>query len=154
MVVAALAGCTGLRGNTVPGSIEGTLPVTGAFVPNTTVQVTPSYGFTLEQLAVTGLAGYILYAVYQPFAPNWNIEEAALNGDTFYVRMQAKSFRTGGDGEAMMVLRRRAAQLQRERGYAGYRIVDYSEGIQSSTPFTQRYSEGIVQMVRADAVKP
>lgn len=62
--------------------------------------------------------------------------------------MRAKSFRTGGDGESMQILKRRARQLQYEKGYAGYRILDYSEGIESSTPLTHRVSEGTIQLVR------
>ncbi|MBW7903625.1 MAG: hypothetical protein H3C26_19330 [Rhodocyclaceae bacterium] len=92
----------------------------------------------------------LLYFVYQPFAPNWSLEEAKLNDDTYYLRMQAKRFRTGGDGEAMLLLKRRAQQLQLERGYAGYRIVDYSEGIESDTLSARRYSHGVVLLVRAD----
>ena len=61
--------------------------------------------------------------------------------------MRAKSFRTGGDGESGLILRRRALQLQRERGFAGYRIAEYTEGIESSTPFTHRFAEGIIQLV-------
>jgi hypothetical protein len=64
--------------------------------------------------------------------------------------MRAKSFRTGGDGESRLILRRRAQQLQRERGFLDYRILDYSEGVESSTPFTHRYAEGVIQMVQAD----
>ncbi|MBK7355540.1 hypothetical protein [Propionivibrio sp.] len=86
--------------------------------------------------------------IYDPLAPNWSIEEQMLNEDTYYLSLKAKSFRTGGDGEAMQVLKRRALQLQRERGYAGYRILDYSEGIESSTPLTHRVSEGTIQLVR------
>ena len=89
-----------------------------------------------------------IYLVYDPLAPNWSIEEQMLNEDTYYLSLKAKSFRTGGDGEAMQVLKRRALQLQRERGYAGYRILDYSEGIESSTPLTHRVSEGTIQLVR------
>jgi hypothetical protein len=51
----------------------------------------------------------------------------------------------------MMILKRRALKLQREKGYTGYRILDYSEGVESSTPFTHRFSEGTIQLVRADA---
>jgi hypothetical protein len=50
----------------------------------------------------------------------------------------------------MLVLKRRALQLQHQHGYAGYRILDYSEGIESGTPVAQRYSHGIVQLVRAE----
>ncbi|MDQ5905876.1 MAG: hypothetical protein QG590_357, partial [Pseudomonadota bacterium] len=76
---------------------------------------------------------------------------AALDENTFYVRLQAKRYRTGGDGEAMSVLKRRATQLQHERGFAAYRILEYSEGIESNTIGAQKYSEGIVQFARAGA---
>jgi hypothetical protein len=96
----------------------------------------------------------ILYFVYQPFAPNWSLEEARLNEDTYYVRMQAKRFRTGGDGEAMMLMKRRAKQIQLERGYAGFKVIDFSEGIESGTPIAQRYSEGIFKLVKVDPALP
>ena len=89
----------------------------------------------------------LLYIIYDPLAPNWTIKEKALNADTYYLSLRAKSFRTGGDGEAIQVVKRRALQLQREKGYAGYRILDYSEGIESSTPLTHRVSEGTIQLV-------
>lgn len=90
----------------------------------------------------------LLYIIYDPLAPNWNIEERALNEDTFHLFLRAKGFRVGGDGEAMQVVKRRALQLQREKGFAGYRILDYSEGIESSTPLTHRFSEGTIQLVK------
>jgi hypothetical protein len=49
-----------------------------------------------------------------------------------------------------MILKRRALKLQRENGFTGYRILDYSEGIESSTPFSHRVSEGTIQLVRAE----
>lgn len=94
----------------------------------------------------------LLYIIYDPFAPNWSIEERRLSTDTYYLSLRAKSFRTGGDGEAIQILKRRALQLQRVNGFAGYRILDYSEGIESSTPFTHRVSEGTIQLVRAEQV--
>jgi hypothetical protein len=93
--------------------------------------------------------GGALYLLYDPLAPNWSIEEKVVNDDTYYFSLKAKSFRTGGDGEAMRILKRRAQFLQRERGYASYKILDYSEGIDSSTPLTHRFSEGTIQLVRA-----
>lgn len=108
-------------------------------------------GMTGEKLAVGAAAAALLYVVYDPLAPNWKIEERALNGDTYALSMRARSFRTGGDGESLLILKRRALLLQRERGYTSYRILDYSEGIASTTPFTHRYSEGTIQLVRADA---
>lgn len=108
---------------------------------------------------VTGLPGEVfspvnaalLYIIYDPLAPNWTIKEKPLNTDTYYLSLRAKSFRTGGDGEAIQIVKRRALQLQREKGYASYRILDYSEGIESSTPLTHRVSEGTIQLVELRA---
>ena len=95
----------------------------------------------------------VLYLLYDPLAPNWSIKEQALAEDTYALFLRAKSFRTGGDGEAIQILKRRALQLQREKGYSSYRILDYSEGVDSNTPLTHRYSEGTIQLVRAQPTK-
>lgn len=144
-LVLILAGCTTKTWN---------IPNEASIIPSGTVQIAPGVSYSLEQLAMTGLAGAVLYVVYQPLAPNWTIEEAALNENTYYVRLQAKRFRIGGDGESMLVLKRRALKLQHEGGYASYRILDYSEGIESGTPVAQKFSEGIIQLVRAEQVSP
>ena len=140
LVVLSIAAC-GTRG---PAAV----PSTGGLIPKTIVQIGPSIGYSSEAIAVGAAAGALLYTIYDPLAPNWSIEEKMLNDDTYLLSLQAKSFRTGGDGEAMQILKRRAMQLQRERGFASYRILDYSEGIESSTPLTHRVSEGTIQLVK------
>lgn len=156
-------------------SVPPNVPPAGALLPDDgKVQITSDLSYTYKELVAAPVVAWtlndildksfdqlrpfthpiLLYFVYQPFAPNWSVEEARLNDDTYYIRLQAKRFRTGGDGEAMMVMKRRAKQLQHERGYASYKIVDFSEGIESSTPIAQRYSEGIFKLVRADAANP
>ena len=90
----------------------------------------------------------LLYVIYDPLAPNWTIKEQMLSADTYLLAMTAKSFRTGGDGESIQIVKRRALQLQRDRGYADYRILEYTEGIESSTPFTHRVSQGTIQLVK------
>ena len=124
-------------------------PNTGTILPNTKLVISPTVSYTVEQIAATVLVGGMLYKIYDPLAPNWSIEEKALDADTYYLSLRAKSFRTGGDGEAIQVVKRRALQLQREKGYAAYRILDYSEGVESSTPLTHRVSEGTIQLVRS-----
>ena len=94
----------------------------------------------------------LLYIIYDPLAPNWSIKEQALTGDTYRLALRAKSFRTGGDGEAIQIVKRRALQLQREKGFSAYRILEYTEGVESSTPFTHRISEGTIQLVYAHGV--
>ena len=137
------------------GGVETTsIPSTGSLLPNTTVQIGPTIAYSVESIAVAGATAALLYLVYDPLAPNWSIEEKPLTTDTYYLSLRAKSFRTGGDGEAIQILKRRALQLQREKGYAGYRILDYSEGIESSTPLTHRVSEGTIQLVKTQIVPP
>jgi len=91
----------------------------------------------------------MLYLIFDPLAPNWTINEKQLNENTYHLSMRAKSFRVGGDGETMQILRRRAQQLQHEKAYADFRILSYSQRIESSTPFTRRVSEGTFQLVGA-----
>jgi hypothetical protein len=130
------------------GSVETkSIPSSGSLLPNATVQIGPTIAYSVEQIAVAGATAALLYVVYDPLAPNWSIEEKPLAEDTYYLALRAKSFRTGGDGEAIQIVKRRALQLQREKGYAGYNIVDYSEGVESSTPLTHRVSEGTIQLV-------
>lgn len=108
---------------------------------------------TAAELGLGAAAAAVAYVVYDPLAPNWRIEERPLDRDTYFVSMQAKSFRTGGDGESGLILKRRAQQLQREAGFSAYRILDYSEGIESSTPFTHRYASGVIQLVHPDSTR-
>jgi hypothetical protein len=56
-------------------------------------------------------------------------------------------FRTGGDGKAIRIVQRRAKQLQREKGYTACQLLDYSEGIESATPFSYRVSEGTIRLM-------
>lgn len=112
------------------------------------------FGQPVQALGLSGpvfspLNAAALYIVYDPLAPNWTIQEREVAKETFHLALRAKNFRTGGDGEAAQIINRRALQLQRERGYTAYRILDYVEGIESSTPFTHRYSEGTIQLVKA-----
>lgn len=170
-----LAGC-GTDGSFVSpiGTTSSVNPVTGTLHTQPALNVTSNGEISAETLGTAaagsllgahvnalGLPGSgvvfgpgntaLLYVIYDPLAPNWTIKERALTGDTYFLSLRAKSFRTGGDGEAIQIVKRRALQLQREKGYAGYRILDYSEGIESTTPLTHRVSEGTIQLVELQA---
>lgn len=144
------------------------LPASGALYSQPSVVVTENSAVsasTLGGAAILSVTGHpvsalglpgevfsnantaLLFIIYDPLAPNWSIQERSLKSDTYYLLMRAKSFRTGGDGESLQIVKRRAAQLQRERGYDSYRILDYSEGVESSTPFTHRVSEATIQLI-------
>jgi hypothetical protein len=66
--------------------------------------------------------------------------------DVFHLELRMKAHFTGGEGEALSVLKRRAASLQQELGYRGYRILDYNEGIESKTVAARRYGAGSIQL--------
>lgn len=145
LVAAALSALTGCT------SLSYVVPAEGTIIPDGRVNIAPHTSYSFEQIAAKIMLGMAINVVYQPFAPNWQLEEAVLDERTYYVRMQAKRFRIGGDGEAMMIMKRRAQQLTYERGYTSYRILDFAEGVESSTPIAQRFSEGIIQLVKADS---
>ncbi|MBP6096094.1 MAG: hypothetical protein KBF58_04825 [Methyloversatilis sp.] len=126
-------------------SLDRTLPSSGSVIPNTKLQLTPGYATTAEKLIYFAGAAYIVYLVLDPMAPNWTIDEARLSDDTYYLGMKKLRTRAGGEGEARMVFNRRAEQLARAGGYAGYEIVSYSEGIQSDI-IAQRVGEGVIQL--------
>ena len=158
MFLVSLCGCQNLSSNdstpSVPYSLSGANRSANELSPDKTVALAVAGVYAASQPAVNltnlGLAaaaGVVARVIYDPLAPNWRIEESLINPRTYQLALQAKSFRTGGDGEADLIVKRRAQQLQRAAGASGYRIREYSEGIDSSTPFTQRYATGVVELL-------
>lgn len=131
---AAMAGC-------------GTIGGGETIVPDKTLQLTSKIGMSYGDIASGLVAGVLVYLVYDPLAPNWEINEARLSEDTYRFDLRMKRYHTGGAGESMQVLRRRAGQLQHGRGFDGYEILDYSEGIESQTLGARRYAEATVRLV-------
>jgi len=125
-------------------------------IPDKAIQLTAKTSLKLSTL-VTGLAvAAAIYVVYDPLAPNWEIEEARLNDDTYRFSLKMKRYHTGGSGESMQILRRRASQLQYEQGFANYQILEYTEGIDSQTIGARRIAEGTIKLVQrqqADSYK-
>ena len=158
--IITLSGCS---------STSSMIPASGALYSEPSVVVTQNSSVsasTLGGAAILSVTGHpvsalglpgeifsnantaLLFIIYDPLAPNWSIDERPLKSDTYYLSMRAKSFRTGGDGESLQIVKRRASQLLREKGYDSYRILDYSEGVESSTPFTHRVSEATIQLLK------
>lgn len=89
-----------------------------------------------------------IYLVYDPLAPNWEIEESRLNEDTYQFSLKMKRYHTGGAGESIQILKRRAGKLQYEQGFAGYQILEYTEGIESETLGARRVAGGTIKLVQ------
>ncbi|UCV04549.1 hypothetical protein [Dechloromonas denitrificans] len=103
---------------------------------------------SLSTLATAAVVGAAIYLVYDPLAPNWEIEESRLNEDTYRFSLKMKRYHTGGAGESMQALKRRASQIQYEQGFAGYQILEYTEGIDSQTIGARRMAEGVIKLVQ------
>ena len=119
-----------------------------AIIPNKAIQLTAKTSISLANLATTAEVAAAIYVVYDPLAPNWEIEEARLNDDTYRFSLKMKRYHTGGAGESIQILKRRASQLQYEQGFGSYQIVEYTEGIDSQTIGARRVAEGVVRLVQ------
>jgi len=125
---------------------------TSPLIPDKKIQLTAKMGVSLSSLATAAMVGAAIYLVYDPLAPNWEIEESKLAPDVYRFSMKMKRYHTGGAGESVQILKRRASQLQYENGYSGYQILEYTEGIDSQTIGARRMAEGTVRLVqRQDA---
>lgn len=136
LVLATGCSSTGGSGNASP------------LIPNKAIQLTAKTSVSLANLATTAVVAAAIYIVYDPLAPNWEIEEARLNDDTYRFSLKMKRYHTGGSGESIQILKRRASQLQYEQGFGSYQIVEYTEGIDSQTIGARRIAEGVVKLVQ------
>ena len=126
------------------GNASYTVPAT-PLLPDARLRLTPNFGLSLENM----LIGAAIYYFVDPLAPNWSGEMKRLSEDTYGIALRSKRLRaSGGDGEAGRVFRRNAERIVREGGYEGYRILDYSEGIESELIGAYRYAEGTIRIVR------
>ena len=135
LVLAAAAGCTTTGSSETPSYL----------VPDKTVNISPSLTPTVEGL----IAGAIVFIVLDPLAPNWKIEQSQVAPALFELALTKKRFTTGGDGEAWQVFQRRAAQIARDKGSAGYRVLEFSEGVESETLIARRVARGVVELAPA-----
>jgi hypothetical protein len=128
------AGCSTLEGSASSSAI----------IPNQSLNISHSLHLSLESIA----AGALLFVIVDPLAPNWRIEQTRLGENRFRIALKKKRFTTGGDGEVMPAFNRRAEQIAIEFGSSQYRIVEFTEGIDSAVPIAQRVAQGIIEIIR------
>jgi len=117
-------------------------------IPNKAIHLTAKTSVSLSTLATAAVIAAAIYVVYDPLAPNWEIEESRLNDNTYRMSLKMKRYHTGGAGESIQILKRRASQLQYEQGFGSYQILEYTEGIDSQTIGARRVAEGVVKLVQ------
>ena len=98
----------------------------------------------LEYLEPEYLAGMLVaYAIYDPLAPTWKIDVSRAGEDRLRMDLRMKSLVTGGEGEARQVVE--------AGGFAGFDVLRYEEGIESTRPFARRFASGEIRLVRSRA---
>ena len=106
----------------------------------------------LEYLEPEYLAGMLVaYAIYDPLAPTWKIDVSRTGEDRLRMDLRMKSLVTGGEGEARQVFLRNARQVVEAGGFAGFDVLRYEEGIESTRPFARRFASGEIRLVRSRA---
>ena len=142
LAAAINAGCAAVSSN--PGVFDASGNSVSTLIPNKTFNLTPGAGVTVE----TVLLGAALFWAVDPLAPNWQLEQVPLGADRVRISLRKKRFTSGGDGEAAQLFARRAEQLARDGGYAGYTVTEYTEGIESTLPLAQRVAQGVIRLDR------
>jgi hypothetical protein len=79
------------------------------------------------------------------FRASWNAEVNALADNAYEVSFRMWPLRSGGSGEGMLQLKRRAEKMKRDLGFSRYQISEYSEGVESNFPFAQRFVYAVLQ---------
>lgn len=143
VLVGLLGGCANYP---APGPIDGKVPDKGPLIPNAILNIGQSTTYPLEKLVYWGGYVGVAYLLLDPFAPNWEIQEARLPENHIHMQLAMKRYYAGGAGEARVLFHRRAKELVRAGGFSGYEVVEYSEGMESSMFGAQRTVEGVVRL--------
>ena len=91
----------------------------------------------------------VAFAIYDPFAPTWRIDVREAGRDRVRMALKMKSLFTGGQGEARQVFLRNVRQIVEAGGFAGYEVLHYEEGVESTRPFARRYANAEIRLVRS-----
>lgn len=139
LLAAALAGCSSELPR--PSASDAALVGGGLLVASKASYLKPEY---------LG-AALLVYALYDPLAPTWEVQAGDMDkeGDRVRIALRMKALHVGGDGEARQVFRSTAERLAQERGFSGYAIVAYEEGVESSRPLAHRIASGEVRLLRS-----
>ncbi len=142
LAAAVAPGCAAVSSN--PGAIDASGNAVSTLITNKSLNLTPALALSVENM----LLGAALYWAVDPLAPNWALEQAQLGAERVRISLRKKRFTSGGDGEAAQVFARRAEQVARAAGYAGYTVMEYTEGIESTLPLAQRVAQGVIRLDR------
>lgn len=103
-----------------------------------------------------GAVGAAAYYVVDPLAPNWEVAQTQLDDSRFRIDLRLKRFHSGAEGEAGLLFKRHAEELAQSLGTGAYRLLAYSEGIDSEITGARRWTRGVIDLaqVRTSAANP
>jgi|GEM_PF-1101443 len=138
-------------------ALVGTVFLAGCNTTPNTSTSNGSFGFTSSMLTtpysmVPGINPVILgattAAIINALLPSWSLDDMPIGGDKYRIFLRKKTFSSGGDGEAAQLFKYRAEQITASKGYNGYQILEFTEGLDSGVLGTQRVAQGIIQCQR------
>jgi hypothetical protein len=135
LAAAILAGCGG----------------TTTLIPDEDVMIAPGFTPPVEAVVFAALVGVTAYYVIEPTAPNWELRITQLDETRVAIDLRKKRFSTGGDGEARLLLARKAQELAEENGFSGYALLSFVEGVESETLGARRVAHGVVRLEKPPA---
>ena len=104
----------------------------------------------LDLLEAQYFAGALIaWSIYDPLAPTWRIRVTQIDEQRYRFDLTMRSLVTGGAGEARQVFLRNARSMVEEQGHAGFDIMSYEEGIESTRPFARRVAAGEIRVAHS-----
>lgn len=118
------------------------------FIPDKVVNVSPSLQVPYEVVAVTVVAGVVVWQVLDPLAPTWEIVHIQHSDTQFEITLRRKQFAASGSGmgEAQFLFRRHAQSIAAQHGHSSYTVSFYEEFLESGFMVDQRVSRGMIQL--------
>lgn len=118
----------------------------GLHLPDNPIVLTSDIQIAADTLVAAAVVGAVAYYVIDPKAPNWEVKATRLDTTRVEIFLRRKRFAAGGDGEAIEVFHRNAAEIASRNGADGYSVISYTEGIDSETTIARRVSRGVVRL--------
>ena len=107
-------------------------------LPSEPLAVTSDFQPPFDGVVAAVALGAAVYYVIDPKAPNWEVRTTQLDPKRVEIALRMKRFSTGGEGEALTLVRRHASEIAAKAGAGGYELQSYTQGIDSETRPPQR----------------
>lgn len=142
---------TPLKGRHV-GAIAGLiLALTGcrATIDEVATATDEALDYSNRNMLVIAAIGAAAFYLIDPLAPNWEVAQKQLTDTRFRIDLRMKRFHSGADGEAEPLFTRHAEEIAEQLGAGEYRLLSYTEGIDSNVTVPQRWAKGVIELVPA-----